>query len=381
MRGNPGDSFWATLYSMAEHESPEPMDGQFHPQGVAVVLDDHAISRTVLATLLASVDGVEQVVEQSSPFVALDYLRHHPADLVFVDYKMPGMNGIEFIRCLRLLPNCRDVPVIMVTSSSDGQVRLQALESGATDFLTKPVDHAETRARARNLLRLREQQCMLEWRARTLERRVASAVQDIRLREHETLVRLARAGEYRDEQTGNHIIRMARYSRTIAEGLGLSAEECHQIEIASPMHDVGKIGIPDHILRKPGAHSPEESEIMRQHAVIGYNILKDSPSAYLQLGAKIALSHHERFDGSGYPYALRGEDIPMPARIVAVADVFDALTTVRPYKQPWPADEAMSYIQSQQNVHFDPACVAAFQARFAEVLDINHSLRDAMPAD
>jgi two-component system response regulator RpfG len=357
------------------------MKGQFHPQGVVVVLDDHATSRAVLATLVASVPGVEQVVEQSSPFVALAYLRQYPVDLVFVDYKMPGMNGIEFIRCMRLLPDCRDVPIIMVTSSLDSQVRLQALESGATDFLTKPVDHAETRARARNLLRLREQQCMLEWRAQTLERRVASAVQDIRLREHETLMRLARAGEYRDEQTGNHILRMARYSRTIAEGLGLSADECHQIEMASPMHDVGKIGIPDRILRKPGQHNPEEAEIMRQHTVIGYNILKDSPSAYLQLGAKIALSHHERYDGSGYPYALRGEAIPLPARIVAVADVFDALTTLRPYKPSWSTEAAMNYIQSRQNSHFDPACVAVFQARFTEVLDIHRSLQDADPVE
>jgi two-component system response regulator RpfG len=198
----------------------------------------------------------------------------------------------------------------------------------------------------------------------------------VRTRERETLMKLAKAGEYRDEETGNHIIRMAKYARLIAEELKLTAMECDEIEAASPMHDIGKIGIPDQILLKPGQHTPEEQKIMRRHPLLGHNILAGSPSRYLQMGAVIALSHHEKFDGSGYPQGLAGEDIPLPARIVAVADVFDALTSNRPYKRAWSFQDALKFIQSESGRHFDPACVRAFELRIDVVAVIMRDLGD-----
>jgi two-component system, response regulator RpfG len=226
------------------------------------------------------------------------------------------------------------------------------------------------------LLTLRRQRQIISSRAKWLEDQVAVATQQILAREQETLLRLARAGEYRDEHTGNHVIRIAKYCRLLAESLGLSASECDAIELASPMHDIGKIGIPDHILLKPGKLTPSEAAVMRGHSRLGYEILCDSQSSYIQLGATIALYHHEKFDGSGYPEGLRGEAIPLPARIVAVADVFDALTSFRPYKAPWSVKAATAYIGRLSGSHLDPKCVEAFFALLSEIVGVREQLRD-----
>ena len=340
------------------------------------IIDDQSISRKLLEKLVSTLQQDSRTVTFADPVEALRWLEQNPVDLVLTDYKMPNMNGIEFIRRFRDIPFCSDIPLVVVTCIEDREIRYQALEAGATDFLTKPVDHLECRARCRNLLMLQKQQQIIKDRAKWLEQRVADATHEIRQREQETLLRLAKAGEYRDEETGNHVIRMSRYSRLIAEGLGLPQDECRVIEIAAPMHDIGKIGIPDAILLKPGKHTPEEFEIMKQHTLIGYDILKDSPSKYLQMGAVIALGHHEKFDGQGYPYGRSGDTIPLPARIVAIADVFDALTSVRPYKPAWPAQDALKYIRNQRGQHFDPSCVDSFLSQTGKVMDVYHSLRD-----
>jgi two-component system response regulator RpfG len=217
---------------------------------------------------------------------------------------------------------------------------------------------------------------IIQDRAHWLEKRVNEAIGAIRVREQETLLRLAKAGEYRDEETGNHVIRMAKFARLIAEHLGLSRDECEIIELAAPMHDIGKIGIPDQILLKPGALTDEEFAIMKRHTNIGHDILKNSPSEYLQLGAIIAYGHHERFDGSGYPQGLSAEDIPLAARIVAVADVFDALCSERPYKPAWPQQNALRYMQEQGGRHFDPMCLEAFHAQLDKILKVQDLLRD-----
>jgi len=342
-----------------------------------LIIDDQSTSRQILEELVTSLG--ERVVTDSfaDPQAALTWARTNPPDLVLTDFKMPQMNGVEFTRRFRdLYP---DVPLVMVTSVEDREIRYQALESGATDFLTKPVDHTECRARCRNLLTLRQQQLIIKDRARWLEEKVGKATQEIVTRERETLLRLAKAGEYRDEETGCHVLRMAQFSSLIAERLGLSEEERHVIETAAPMHDIGKIGTPDNILLKPGKLDAEELVIMRTHARIGYEILKDSPSKYLQMGAVIARGHHEKFDGSGYPDGLAGEAIPLPARIVAVADVFDALTSERPYKHAWSIQDALQYLQAEQGRHFDPACVQAFLAQFDKVLKIRQQLQDLPP--
>ena len=341
-----------------------------------VIIDDQAISRKLLEKLVGTIELHAEVRPFADPIEALAWIEGNTPDLVLTDYKMPNLDGVSYTRQFRQMPYCADVPLVMVTCIEDREVRYQALEAGATDFLTKPVDQVECRTRCRNLLTLRHQQQIIKDRNRWLERRVSEATNAIRTRERETLMRLAKAGEYRDEETGNHVLRMARYSQLIAEELGLSAEETKVIEIAAPMHDIGKIGIPDAILLKPGKHTPDEFAIMKRHTLIGYEILKESPSKYLQMGATIALGHHEKFDGSGYPYGLRGEEIPLAARIVAVADVFDALTSVRPYKQAWPVQDAVAYLRKQRGTHFDPGCVDRFLARFNRVMDIYQALSD-----
>ena len=341
-----------------------------------LIIDDQATSRQILSRIVKSIDPGLQLETFEEPSRALRWLQHSPADLILTDYKMPGMNGIEFLRRARSLPAVQHVPVIVITSHEQADIRYQALELGATDFLNKPIDHAECRARFRNLLQMQRQRLIIEDRANWLEEKVAEATHAIRTREHETLLRLGKAGEYRDEETGNHVIRMAKYSRLIAEHLGLDEAECETVELAAPMHDIGKIGIPDQVLLKPGRLEVEEFAVIKQHTRIGYEILKDSPSKYLQMGAVIALGHHEKFDGSGYPQGLSGEDIPLVARIVAVADVYDALSSKRCYKPAWSHDDVIDLLKAQSGQHFDPQCVGAFLAQLTEVNNIQTLFRD-----
>lgn len=343
-----------------------------------VIVDDRSTARSLLEGLAKSLEPGIVVDSFAEPQQALVYMETSIPDLIITDYRMPGMDGIEFTRRIRGEKNLADVPLIIVTVVEDRQIRYQALENGATDFLTRPIDPQECRARCINLLALRRNQKIVSNHSQWLEAQVLQATQEVRARERETLLKLAKAGEYRDEDTGNHIIRMAKYSRLIAEELNLSPHECEEIESAAPMHDIGKIGISDLILLKPGAHTPEESLIMRRHPEIGYEILSHSPSRYLQMGAIIALGHHEKFDGTGYPHCLAGSAIPLPARIVAVADVFDALTSVRPYKKAWSFQNALEYIQSNSGKHFDPDCVRAFEKRVDAVAQIMQELGDSV---
>jgi two-component system response regulator RpfG len=223
---------------------------------------------------------------------------------------------------------------------------------------------------------LRRQQLALEDRRRLLEGMVDDATREVRNREKETLMRLARAGEFRDEETGYHLVRMARYSRLIADTIGLERDEAESIELAAPLHDIGKIGIPDQILLKSGRLDDPESKVMRRHPLIGHEILKGSASKYVRMGSLIALGHHEKYDGSGYPNGLVGDHIALCARIVAVADVYDALTSIRPYKQAWPSDQAFEFLAGQRGKHFDPQLVDAFAGVREFVARIQDELRD-----
>lgn len=325
-----------------------------------MIVDDQPTARKILEEIVDSLGPKIDVHCFADPREALRWASSHAPDLVLTDYLMPKMNGAELTARLRLLRSCSDIPVIVVTGLEERAVRYRALEAGATDFLTKPVDYFECRARCRNLLALRHQQQIIKERAGWLESKVQEAIEEVAQREAETLLRLARAGEYRDEGTGNHVIRMARFSRIIADNLGIADEECDVIERAAPMHDIGKIGIPDQVLLKPHRLSAQEWRVMQMHSAIGYEILRDSPSKYLQTGAIIAQCHHERYDGRGYPDGLAGEEIPLNARIVTVADVYDALTSQRPYKQAWPMNKAVCYLKTQRGHQFDPSCVDAF---------------------
>ena len=341
-----------------------------------VIVDDETTGRSILERVIQRIDDDLQVVSFESARAALQWLQRHRADLVITDYRMPDLDGIEFIHRIRRFECCQSVPVMMITVVTDRQVRHDALEAGATAFLTRPIDPIECGTSCRNLLKLQEQQSIIQDKADWLARQVELATRQIIAREHETLLRLARAGEYRDEETGNHVFRMARYARQVAEELGLSAEECEDIEYSAPMHDIGKIGIPDEILLKPGSFDEEQWEIMKQHTVIGHSILSNSESRYMKMGAVIALNHHEKYDGSGYPSGLAGEEIPLVARIVAVADVFDALMSNRPYKKAWPLEKALQLLRDESGGHFDPQCVDAFFARIDQILAIREELKD-----
>lgn len=341
-----------------------------------LIIDDQSISRMILQELVLSIGSDIETQSFSDPVPALEWAKKQPPDLILTDYKMPSMDGAEYTQWLRRIPACTDIPVVIVTCVEDKAVRYRALEAGATDFLTKPIDHNECRARCRNLLTMHRQRQIIKDRARWLEQEIAEKTLELTLREQETLIRLARAGEFRDEDTGNHVLRMAKYSRLIAEQIGLSADQCDLIEHAAPMHDIGKIGIPDEILHKPGKLTPTEWTEMKRHTQYGYDILRDSPSKYLQLGAVIALSHHEKFDGTGYPKRLKGDEIPIEARVVAVADVFDALTSERPYKRPWPKDEAIDYLKRERAGLFDPDCTDAFIESLSQVDSIIGELQD-----
>jgi putative two-component system response regulator len=340
-----------------------------------VVIDDNAVNIAVLRVLVRHLPDCEGF-EFTDPVRALQWCENQEPDLVLVDYMMPAMNGLDFLRAFRLLPGCTEVPVLMITASHETDVRHNALNQGVNDFLTKPVDRVEFLARSRNMLALRKSQKALSDRAAWLAEEVAKATAEITNRELDTIFRLSKAAEYRDPETGAHVQRMAHYSRLIGAKLGMNAADLDMLFHAAPMHDVGKVGTPDHILLKPGRLDADEMAIMRQHAHIGYQILCDSPSPCLQLAAVIANSHHEKFDGSGYPAGLKGEAIPLVGRIVAVADVFDALNSERPYKEGWPLDKARQYIEENSGSHFDPTCVKAFLSGWLEVLEIRAQYQD-----
>jgi two-component system, response regulator RpfG len=345
-------------------------------RNTVMVVDDQSTGRAILEQVVRSLDERVAVEGFGRPVDAVVWATRHVADLVLIDYMMPEMNGIELVKRLRALPGYEHVPIMMVTAHDDRRVRYDALDAGVTDFLIKPVDARECMARCRNLMTLRRQQLALEDRRRLLEGLVDEATREVRDREKETLMRLARAGEFRDEETGYHLVRMARYSRLIADAIGLERDEAETIELAAPLHDIGKIGIPDQILLKSSRLDEGEKEVMRRHPLIGHEILKGSASKYVRMGSLIALGHHEKYDGSGYPNGLAGEHIALCARVVAVADVYDALTSSRPYKKAWPSEQAFEFLQAQRGLHFDPQLVDAFYGVRERVARIQGELRD-----
>ncbi|OAS23124.1 HD domain-containing phosphohydrolase [Methylobacterium platani] len=334
-----------------------------------LVVDD---SRTMLARMKRLLEHDRQAVAATfqDPGAALDEARMRAFDLVLVDYTMPEMDGVAVIRALRAIEHYAQVPIVMITSEVSDAVRLAALDAGATDFLDKKLGRVELSVRLRNLVRLATAVRRLDDQASWLAGEVEKAVRTLREREAEIIFRLSLAVEYRDNDTGDHTWRVARYSQIMAEALGLDADLCRRVYLAAPLHDVGKVAIPDGVLLKPGRLDAEEFALIRTHAAIGQRILGGSNCALIGLAASIAESHHERWDGGGYPAGLSGEAIPLAARIVAVADVFDALTTQRPYKAAMPLDEARACIEAESGRHFDPACVAAFLSRWDDIVAV-----------
>lgn len=325
------------------------------------VIDDEIVSLHVISAVLKRSQN-DTVESFSSPERALARCRETTFDMVLVDYQMPEIDGVACVEHLRFLPDYEAVPIIMLTADDDRALRLEAIKAGATDFINKPFDPEELRVRVRNLLALRQAQLALLERAENLDVEVQRATQQLRDREEELIWRLSRAIEMRDGLTGEHISRVATCSQLIARQMGLSETFCRTVYLASPLHDAGKIGIMDAILHKPAKLTAEERSVIQSHTSIGAEILADGESDLIKMAHEIALYHHEKWDGTGYGHGLSGEDIPLSARIVAIADVCDALCTKRSYKPAWDFDDALNEIVRQSGHHFDPRCVEAFVA-------------------
>ena len=268
------------------------------------------------------------------------------------------------------------LPILVLTSEEDRETRLRALESGAKDFLNKPFDKIEVLMRIRNLLETSLLNRTILFQKETLEETVRLRTQQLKETQLEIVHRLAQAAEHRDNETGSHIVRMSHYALVLGRACGMNEEECDILFHATPMHDVGKLGIPDRVLLKPGRLDADEWEIMKQHTVIGGQLLSNSQSPILQMAETIALTHHERWDGSGSPNQLAGEDIPLVGRICAVADVFDALSSRRCYKEPWPLEKVLQELRSLSGVHFDPRLIEIFEELLPVIMDIQRTHSD-----
>ena len=325
------------------------------------IVDDQQITLDMVSAILRK-DGWKSVQVFSDPLEAFSAIRLRQFDLLLIDYQMPVMNGVQLMAELRSLEEYEHVPLLMLTTAEERETRISAIKTGATDFLNKPFDPEELRVRVRNLLALREARVELENRAVNLSYEVEKATETIIKREEELIWRLARAIEYRDGGTGEHISRVARNSKIIAEHLGADRDFCRTLYLAAPLHDIGKIGVPDTILNKPGKLTDQERAVINQHTTFGAHILDGGDSKLIRMAFEIALTHHEKWDGSGYGLGLAGDDIPLSGRIVALADVVDALLTKRPYKDPWSFEEVCLFVHEQSGRHFDPDCVFAFEA-------------------
>ncbi len=327
-----------------------------------LVVDDTPANIDLLTDILKDDYRVKAAINGEK---ALKIVRgEQKPDMILLDIMMPGMDGYEVCRIIKSDPMTRGIPIIFITAMSEEADEEKGLELGAVDFITKPISPAITKARIRTHLALYDQN-------RELEKKVASRTEELKKTRLEIIQRLGRAAEFKDNETGLHVIRMSHYSRLIAETVMQEANEWTELLFqAAAMHDIGKIGIPDRVLTKPDGLDDTEWELMKQHPLFGAEIIGEHHSELLQMAREIALAHHEKWDGSGYPHRLSGDSIPLSARIAAVADVFDALTTERPYKEAWSVEKAAQYIEENAGTEFDPKVVAAFRSALPHLLKI-----------
>ncbi|WP_367013287.1 HD domain-containing phosphohydrolase [Bremerella sp. JC817] len=362
-----------------------------------VVIDDEPVNIKVVSRLLR-IEGYTHFVTTSNATEAYQLVKDERPDLVLLDLMMPHVSGLEILRQIRQDEQLAHTPTIILTATTDRETRVEALRTGANDFLNKPIDASELIPRVGNLLVLKRHQDRLEDYSRELELAVRERTAQLEASRRDILHCLARAAEFRDDDTGYHVLRVGRYARIIAEGLGLDPNYVTEIEQAAQLHDVGKIGISDDVLKKPGKLTEEEFALMqkhpnlgkrvlqrispqvetalRDHASIGANVLGAAHSPILEMAARIALTHHEWWNGSGYPLGLKGEDIPLEGRITAVADVFDALSTRRCYKNAFPIEKCFEIMTDEKGSHFDPMVLDAFFAKRKEIVEIQMKYAD-----
>ncbi|KZY40811.1 two-component system response regulator, partial [Pseudoalteromonas shioyasakiensis] len=290
-------------------------------------------------------------------------------DLILLDVMMPQIDGYQLCKKIKAEPRTSHIPIIFVTAKNQIEDEQMGFDIGAVDYITKPISPPIVKARIKSQLALYNQ-------ARHLEDLVQQRTQEINDTRLEIIRRLGRAAEYKDNETGMHVIRMSWFAKFLAQCISQPDEWCELLFNAAPMHDIGKIGIPDHILLKPGRLNEAEWEVMKRHAEYGAEIIGEHQSDILKMAKEVAISHHEKWDGTGYPYGLSGENIPLSARIVAIADVFDALTSERPYKKAWPEEEAIKLLRSESGKHFDPNLIEPFISVLPQIRDIQNSYKD-----
>jgi putative two-component system response regulator len=340
-----------------------------------MIVDDNLANVVLLQRLLQAegytcVEGITDSREVKALFEA------NPYDLVLLDIRMPNLDGYQVMEQLREISDSDYLPVMMLTAQTDHETKLKALDAGAMDFLHKPFDRVEALTRIRNMIEARLLHNQVRDQNARLEERVRERTRELEETRMEVVHRLAVAAEYKDNETGLHVVRMSKVACRLGLAAGMSDEDAELLLKAAPMHDIGKIGIADNILLKPGKLTPEERVIMQEHAYIGAEILGEHEWPLMQMARQVALTHHEKWDGSGYPHGLKGEDIPLVGRITAIADVFDALTSDRPYKEGWPIEEAVNFIKEQSGSHFDPKLVDKFLECLGEITHIRETHRD-----
>ncbi|WP_019614309.1 HD domain-containing phosphohydrolase [Psychromonas ossibalaenae] len=341
-----------------------------------ILICDDSITNVLILTKLVESEISAGVVTLTDPREIAATLAEQRIDLILLDLEMPHLNGFEVMQQVRKTYESDQLPIIIITGTTGLETRNHALECGANDFINKPVDQVEVILRVKNLLKIRVSYLLHEKYNQILEQKIQLRTKQLNKSIHSLLHSLAVAGELKDDDTGKHVIRVGKYARILAEGYGLPAELVNMIEQTAPLHDIGKIGIPDKILLKAGKLDKAERLIMDKHTIFAEALIGSNDSDIVQMARVIALSHHERWDGKGYPSKLRGESIPIEGRITAIADVFDALTTQRSYKEAWPVEEAVNYISASSGHAFDPALVTVFQENISSIIEISKRLAD-----
>jgi putative two-component system response regulator len=351
------------------------MEARMRDKPLILIVDDMPGNLRLMEAILTplgyevstALDGEETLKE----------VQNNPPDLILIDAMMPNMDGFETTRRLKEDAVNKIIPVVMVTDLSRVEDKLKALEAGVDDFLTKPVDRSEVKTRVASLLKVKAYNDHMRNYQKELEQELENRTQSlkeafgiVKATALDTIYRLSRAGEYKDEDCRSHILRMSNIAAAIARNMGMTERTVESILYAAPLHDVGKIGIPDQVLHKSGTLEPDEWEIVKQHTTIGGKILENADSTFLKLGETIALTHHEKWDGSGYPRGLKGTEIPLAGRITAISDVFDTLISKRPYREAKTLEDAYSIIRESDGTHFDPKIVKAFFASEAAILTI-----------